>query len=76
VVVNFTPVPRPDYRIGVPAGGAYREVLNSDAEAYGGSNIGNGGRVVAIDQPSHGFPHAMTVTVPPLGFLLLKPEGA
>jgi 1,4-alpha-glucan branching enzyme len=76
VVVNFTPVPRRDYRIGVPAGGAYREVLNSDAEAYGGSNIGNGGRVVAIDQPSHGFPHAMTVTVPPLGFLLLKPEGA
>ena len=76
VVANFTPVPRRDYRIGVPAGGAYREILNSDAEAYGGSNIGNGGRLVAIDEPSHGYPHAMTLTVPPLGFLLLKPERA
>ncbi|MET0166773.1 MAG: 1,4-alpha-glucan branching protein GlgB, partial [Vicinamibacterales bacterium] len=76
VVANFTPVLRRDYRIGVPAGGAYREVLNSDAEVYGGSNSGNGGRLVAIDEPSHGYPHAMTLTVPPLGFLLLKPERA
>jgi 1,4-alpha-glucan branching enzyme len=76
VVANFTPVLRRDYRIGVPAGGAYREVLNSDAEVYGGSNSGNGGRLVAIDEASHGYPHAMTLTVPPLGFLLLKPERA
>ena len=74
VVVNFTPVPRRDYHIGVPAGGVYREVLNSDADVYGGSNIGNGGRLTATDEPSHGYPHAMTLTVPPLGFLLLKPD--
>jgi 1,4-alpha-glucan branching enzyme len=73
VLVNFTPVPREAYRIGVPAGGAYRELLNSDAEVYGGSNAGNQGRVLALDEPSHGHAHSLTLTVPPLGFLLLKP---
>ena len=72
VVVSFTPLPRIGYRIGVPAGGAYRELLNSDAEVYGGSNAGNYGRLVAGDQPSHGYPHSLTLTIPPLGFLLLK----
>jgi 1,4-alpha-glucan branching enzyme len=72
IVVNFTPVPRRGYRIGVPAGGVYREVLNSDADVYGGSNMGNGGRLSTLDEPSHGYPNAMTLTVPPLGFLLLK----
>jgi 1,4-alpha-glucan branching enzyme len=74
VVVNFTPVLRESYRIGVPRGRAYRELLNSDADVYGGSNVGNFGRVVASDDPSHGFPHSLTLTLPPLGFLLLKPE--
>jgi 1,4-alpha-glucan branching enzyme len=74
VVVNFTPVPREGYRIGVPHAGAYREVLNSDAGIYGGSNVGNGGRVTCASEPSHGFPHSLTLTLPPLGFLLLKPE--
>jgi 1,4-alpha-glucan branching enzyme len=73
-LVNFTPVPHSGYRVGVPRGGAYREVLNSDADVYGGSNVGNDGRVVAADEPSHGFPHSLTLTLPPLGFLLLKPE--
>jgi 1,4-alpha-glucan branching enzyme len=73
-VVNFTPVPRENYRIGVPNAGAYREVLNSDAEIYGGSNVGNTGRVECADEPSHGCPHSLTLMVPPLGFLLLKPE--
>jgi 1,4-alpha-glucan branching enzyme len=71
-VVNFTPVPRRGYRLGVRAGGDYEELLNSDAEAYGGSNMGNQGRVVAEDIPSHGCPWSVSLTVPPLGFLLLK----
>jgi 1,4-alpha-glucan branching enzyme len=73
-VVNFTPVPRHHYRLGVPVGGAYEELLNSDAEAYGGSNIGNEGRVVAEAQPSHGHEYSLSISVPPLGFLLLKPN--
>ncbi len=72
MVANFTPVPRPGYRIGVPEGGWYRELLNSDGVIYGGSNMGNGGGVAADDQPSHGFSHSLTITVPPLGFVLLK----
>jgi 1,4-alpha-glucan branching enzyme len=72
MLVNFTPVPRSGYQIGVPAAGAYREVLNSDSEIYGGSNVGNGGHLVADGRPSHGFPASLTLTVPPLGFLLLK----
>jgi 1,4-alpha-glucan branching enzyme len=72
MLANFTPVPRPGYRIGVPAGGWYRELLNSDGATYGGSNMGNSGGVPADDQPSHGFSHSIVVTVPPLGFVLLK----
>ncbi len=72
MLANFTPVPRPGYRIGVPEGGWYRELLNSDGATYGGSNMGNGGGVLADDQPSHGFAHSISVTVPPLGFVLLK----
>jgi 1,4-alpha-glucan branching enzyme len=73
-VVNFTPVPRVGYRIGVPHALAYRELLNSDAEIYGGSNVGNGGRIACTNEPSHGYAHSLTLTIPPLGFLLLKPE--
>jgi 1,4-alpha-glucan branching enzyme len=72
ILTNFTPVPRPNYTIGVPEGGWYREILNSDAAMYGGSNMGNGGGIMTVDQPSHGFQHSLTVTVPPLGFVLLK----
>jgi 1,4-alpha-glucan branching enzyme len=72
MLANFTPVPRLGYRVGVPEGGWYRELLNSDAAMYGGGNVGNGGGVAAEDQPSHGFNHSLTVTVPPLGFVLLK----
>ena len=73
-VVNFTPIPRQGYRIGVPGPRDYREVLNSDAGVYGGSNVGNGGRVETLAEPSHGFECSMCLTLPPLGFLLLKPE--
>jgi 1,4-alpha-glucan branching enzyme len=72
IVVNFTPVPREAYTIGVPEGGWYREVLNSDGEIYGGGNVGNGGGVMAGDDPSHGFEHSLKLTVPPLGFVLLR----
>ena len=65
-------MPRRDYRLGVPGAGDYEELLNSDAEVYGGSNIGNQGRVSAERKPSHGYEWSINVTVPPLGFLLLK----
>ena len=74
IIVNFTPVAREGYRIGVPHPGAYGELLNSDAEVYGGSNMGNGGRVVCSPEPSHGHAQSLTLRLPPLGFLLLKPE--
>ena len=72
MLVNFTPLVRQDYRIGVPRGGEYVEVLNSDADIYGGGNVGNTGRVIATKVPSHGQAHSLSLTVPPLGFLLLK----
>ncbi len=72
MVTNFTPVPRLDYRIGVPDGGRYREILNSDSEVYGGSNTGNWGGVDAGARPMHGFNHSISLVVPPLGFVLLK----
>lgn len=74
VLANFTPVPRPGYRIGVPSLTYYREVLNSDASVYGGGNIGNYGGVQAVDQPTHGFPYTLTVTIPPLGIVWLKAD--
>jgi 1,4-alpha-glucan branching enzyme len=73
-IVNFTPVVRHGYRLGVPAAGSYSEVLNSDSEIYGGSNVGNQGEVIAIGLPSHGYAYSVSVTVPPLGFVLLKPN--
>jgi len=69
---NFTPVPREQYRIGMPAMGAYRELLNSDAELYGGSNMGNGGMRYAEPTPWHGQPYSVLLTLPPLSMLYLK----
>ena len=69
---NFTPVPRHQYRIGVPEQGWYRELINTDGIAYGGSNMGNGGGVQATETPSHGFRYSLTVTLPPLSVLFLK----
>jgi len=74
VVLNFTPVPRHNYRIGLPRGGFYREALNTDGGAYGGSNVGNDGRVYADPIPWHGFGHSAVLTLPPLGALVLEPE--
>ena len=72
VVCNLTPVVRYDYRVGVPLGGRYREVLNSDSEWYGGSNIHNGDGIVAEDQPWHDQPLSMAVTLPPLSTVVFK----
>jgi 1,4-alpha-glucan branching enzyme len=73
VVCNFTPVPRHDYAIGVPVGGPWCELLNTDAEIYGGSNLGNAGQVWASDESTHGRAHTLRLTLPPLGALYLKP---
>ena len=73
-VFNFTPVPRQMYRLGVPQKGFYRELLNSDAMVYGGSNVGNDGGVDAESIPCHGHPHSLELRLPPLGMLVLKPE--
>ncbi|MGX0956365.1 1,4-alpha-glucan branching enzyme [Pseudomonas viridiflava] len=75
VVANMTPVPRMDYRIGVPFDGKWVELLNSDAEMYAGSNIGNGGGVVADGQQAHGQPVSLSLNLPPLAVLILKPVG-
>ena len=72
-VCNFTPVPRNEYRIGVPCGGHYQEVLNTDSGYYGGSNLGNlGGGALASDTPAHGHPFSLSLTLPPLATLLLE----
>ena len=75
VVCNFTPVPRHNYRIGVPIGGDYLELLNSDAAIYGGSNLGNGGVVAAKAIPEHGRPFSLVLTLPPLAGLMLQPKA-
>jgi 1,4-alpha-glucan branching enzyme len=72
IVVNFTPVPRWKYRVGVPLPGEYTELINSDVAAYGGSNLGNLGRVHAQDDPCHGRPFSVELTLPPLAAVFLK----
>jgi 1,4-alpha-glucan branching enzyme len=76
VAANFTPLPRPGYRLGVPRAGFYRERLNTDAALYGGSNVGNAGGAWAEPVPWHGQPHSLAVTLPPLAVLFLQPEAA
>ncbi len=71
---NFTPVPRENYRIGVPTPGTYRELINSDSERYGGSNMGNLGTVQTDPIASHGHPHSLQITLPPLAAVMFKPE--
>lgn len=72
-VFNFTPVPRYNYRIGVPSASGYREVLNSDSSFYGGSNTGNHGMVKTKKIQYHGFNQSIEITLPPLGFLVFSP---
>ena len=75
VVCNFTPVPRENYRLGVPRGGYWKEVLNSDAAEYWGQGFGNMGGVEAAPVPSHGLPHTLVMTLPPLSVVFFKSEA-
>ena len=73
VVLNFTPVPRIGYRIGVPKAGRYRELFNSDSRYYGGSDLGNGSGLVAGQKPWMDRPASLTLTVPPLAGVVIAP---
>jgi 1,4-alpha-glucan branching enzyme len=73
IVCNFTPVPRHNYRIGVPSEGRYRELINTDAQIYGGSGQGNLGGVETAPVPMHGHYHSLNLTLPPLAAVFLKP---
>lgn len=75
VAANFTPVPRTNYRIGVPRPGHWRELLNSDAKAYGGAGFGNLGGVQATRTPAHGRHDSIVLTLPPLGAVFLKSDA-
>jgi 1,4-alpha-glucan branching enzyme len=75
IACNFTPVPRINYRLGIPKGGLWREVLNSDARDYAGSGQGNMGAIEAAPVSSHGRPYALNVILPPLGAIFLKHDS-
>jgi 1,4-alpha-glucan branching enzyme len=72
IVLNLTPVVRERYRVGVPRPGLYREVLNSDGQSYGGSNVGNQGWVETLPVARHGHMQCLELTLPPLAGLILK----
>ncbi len=74
VVCNFTSVIRPGYLVGVPANGCWLEIMNSDAEVYGGSGTGNHGQAEATAGPAQNRPYALSLTLPPLGVLIFKKE--
>lgn len=73
-VVNFSPEVHHGYRLGLPHGGTWREVLNTDAECYGGSNVGNGGYIHTDSGEIHGQPASAHITIPPLGALYFTPD--
>ncbi|HUB01232.1 MAG TPA: 1,4-alpha-glucan branching protein GlgB [Terriglobales bacterium] len=75
VICNFTPVPRLDYKVGVPAGGYWKELLNSDGKEYFGSGMGNAGGAQTQPEATHGRPFTLRLTLPPLGALFLKRTG-
>ncbi len=74
VVCNMSPLLREGYRIGVPRSGTWREIMNTDAAVYGGSNAGNGGMLRAVDEGCHGRPASLMLTLPPLAMLALAPD--
>jgi 1,4-alpha-glucan branching enzyme len=75
VICNFTPISRANYRVGIPYGGFWKEVLNSDAKEYKGSGFGNLGGLEASPVPFHGRYHSLSLNVPPLGVLVFKRQG-
>jgi hypothetical protein len=72
---NFTPVPRHNYRVGVPLSGYYREIFNSDAGVYGGKNMVNADGSYAEPIPWQAHSYSVCLTLPPLSTIILKPEG-
>ena len=72
VILNFTPTPRHNYRVGVPDDGEYDEIFNSDSTYYGGSNLGNGSRLIAEQKPWMNLPYSLSLTLPPLAGIVLK----
>lgn len=74
VISNMTPVERGPWRVGVPCGGRWQEIINTDAKVYGGENRGNTGSVVASEEGDHGFDHSLVLTLPPLSTLMLTPR--
>ncbi|MEO8888410.1 MAG: alpha amylase C-terminal domain-containing protein, partial [Jatrophihabitantaceae bacterium] len=74
-IANFASVPHENYRLGLPMSGRWDEVVNTDAEQYFGSGVGNFGGVDAVDEPFHGQPASATLRVPPLGALWLRYAG-
>jgi 1,4-alpha-glucan branching enzyme len=72
-IANLSPVPREGYRVGLPSGGEWTELVNTDSTFYGGSGVGNMGAVVADDRGWHDQPFSATVTLPPLGVVWLRP---
>lgn len=74
VACNFTPVPRHNYRVGVPSHGFYRELLNSDASDYGGSGLGNQGGLHSDEWQHHGQPYSIAITLPPLSIVVFKQD--
>ena len=74
-VYNFTPVPRPNYRLGAPRPGRWKEVLVSDSEHYGGSGQGNLGGVETEPIPRHGRPQSLSLNLPPWAAIFLKSDN-
>jgi 1,4-alpha-glucan branching enzyme len=72
VTCNFTPIPRHNYRVGVPQAGFWKELINGDAEKYGGSNVGNYGGVNADEIPHHNHPLSIELSLPPLAIIFFK----
>jgi 1,4-alpha-glucan branching enzyme len=72
IALNFTPIPRYNFRVGVPTGGEWKEIFNSDAKEYSGSGHGNFGEVKASPIPFHGRPYSLNLVLPPLGAVYLK----
>ena len=71
---NFSGAPVGPYRVGLPFGGTWDEIINTDAEVFGGSGVGNYGSIVALDEPFQGRPASVELTLPPLGGLWLAPR--
>ena len=74
-IANFSPVPQEQYRVGLPKPGRWSEIINTDADTYFGSGVGNFGGVDAVDEPHHAQPASTTLRVPPLGAIWLRYDG-